>query len=84
MHASRYFSISPTERDQIFYDWWRALGAKDFDNATPVTGDDRPITDEELLKSLQYLRFEPDPRLFDAVTVSAHDFLTRLFDRQAG
>ena len=30
------------------------------------------------------LRFEPDPRLFDAVTVSAHDFLTRLFDRQAG
>ena len=55
MHASRYFSISPTERDQIFYDWWRALGAKDFDNATPVTGDDQPITDEELLKSLQYL-----------------------------
>ena len=39
---------------------------------------------EVMVEGVEDLRFEPDPRLFDAVTVSAHDFLTRLFDRQAG
>ena len=51
--------------DQIFYDWWRSLGARDFHNATPVTGDDRLYTDEELLKSLQYLLGIPDASFRD-------------------
>ena len=56
MHALRYCSMSPrSDRDQIFYDWWRALGAKGFNNVASVTGDDRPHTDDELLKSLQHV-----------------------------
>lgn len=58
--ASIYFTISPSQRDLTYQNWWRALGATGFENVTPVSGRIRPITDEQLLKSLQYVLGKPD------------------------
>ena len=53
MHVAKYSSLSMSKRDLAYRDWWRALGATGYENVAPVSGERRPITDDQLLRSLQ-------------------------------
>ena len=60
MHISRYPSFSQSKRDLTYSSWWRALGATGFENVAPVSGAVRPITDDQLLRSLQFVLSIPN------------------------
>jgi len=52
---NNYFTKDVSKQDATFYDWWRYLGATGFENVAPVSGENQPVTDSQLLSSLQYV-----------------------------